>query len=306
MSSEIAFFGGSFTALPRAATEPLLQAAAEYVRRGLFSGIRVSTRPDAVDEETVAYLQRYHVKAVELGAQSMDEAVLLRNGRGHTPEDTRRAAALLANAGLELGLQMMTGLPGDSDEGARKTALELAALHPATMRIYPTLVLRNTRLAEWYERGEYRPVVLEDAVSLCSGLLLSLESQGIRVIRLGLHASESLAQNMIAGPWHPAFRELCEGELYFQAICRALGITGEDPFPGQRHGGLDRLPPQPSTAGNQTCILSVPPGCISKAAGHRRRNLLRLEELGYSFRVCEDAALAPFEVTIHKDVKHCF
>ena len=152
----------------------------------------------------------------------MDDRVLIQNGRGHSPEDTRRAAALVQQAGLELGLQMMTGLPGDTDRGALESARRLAALSPATMRIYPTLVLRGTRLAKWYHEGLYRPQPLDEAVALCARLLDLFEDHGIRVIRLGLHASDSLRDHLVSGPWHPAFRELCEGEIFYHAALEQL------------------------------------------------------------------------------------
>ena len=276
-SSEIAFFGGSFTALPRETTAPLLEAAEVYVGRGLFYGIRLSTRPDAVEEDTVRYLKSHGVTAVELGAQSMDPSVLSLNGRGHTPEDTRRASALVTQAGLELGLQMMTGLPGDTSSGALRTARELAALKPAVVRIYPTLVLRGTRMASWYRDGLYAPQPLDEAVALCAGLLSYFEGRGIRVIRLGLHASDSLQDNLLAGPWHPAFRELCEGELFYRAECEALSGFAVGEY-----------------------TLRVPAGCVSKAAGQRRRNLGRLETQGYRCRIREDRALSHYQVTVQR------
>lgn len=276
-SSEIAFFGGSFTALPRERTRPLLERAADYVRRGLFRGIRLSTRPDAMNEETANYLKNYGVTAIELGAQSMGPEVLRRNERGHTPEDTCRAAEVIHRAGIELGLQMMTGLPGDSDQGALDTARRLAALHPATMRIYPTLVLRGTRLAAWYEQGIYTPSRLDDTVSLCARLLDDFERESIRVIRLGLHASESLQQNLLAGPWHPAFRELCEGELFYRAALDALSLHPAGEY-----------------------RLLVPIGCVSKAVGQGKRNLKRLEQQGYRCRFIEDDRLSKREVMIQR------
>lgn len=276
-SSEIAFFGGSFTALPRDKTAPLLERAALYVRRGLFHGIRLSTRPDVMNGETAAMLKEYGVTAVELGAQSMDHNVLSRNGRGHTPEDTCRAAECIHSAGMELGLQMMTGLPGDTDAGAMETARRLAALRPATMRIYPTLVLHGTQLAVWYEQRMYTPQPLDEAVVLCAELLENMEQEGIRVIRLGLHDNDSLRQNRIAGPWHPAFRELCEGELFYRAELAALA-----PYPAGEYR------------------LLTAPGCLSKASGQGKRNLERLGRLGYRCRVGEDARLRGRQIVIQR------
>ena len=212
--AELAFFGGSFTALPKKEMCALLDAALPFVRRGVFRGIRLSTRPDCVDEGILAALAGRSVTAVELGAQSMDDAVLVQNGRGHTAADVERAAGLIRARGLSLGLQMMTGLPGSTPDTDRETAARLAALRPDTMRIYPTVALRGTPLDGMVRSGAYIPPTLEETVALCAELLLFFEEErDIPVIRLGLHASPDLEQNRVAGPWHPAFRELCEGRI---------------------------------------------------------------------------------------------
>src|SRR5659263_124650 len=200
----------------------LLEAAAPFVGENGFKGIRISTRPDAIDEERLLILKKYNVTAIELGAQSMDDGVLLLNRRGHTAVDVINAARLIKSSGFELGLQMMTGLYGDTQQGALKTAIEIAKLEPKTVRIYPTIVLEETLLAELYHKGEYLPQSLEDAVSLCAQLLEYFFLQGIKVIRLGLHASEGIENGRISGPWHPAFRELCENYIYFKRARAAL------------------------------------------------------------------------------------
>ena len=275
-ASEIAFFGGSFTALPVAEQEALLSAAYPYVRAGHFRGIRLSTRPDCVDGETVERLCRFGVTAVELGAQSMDDRVLSANFRGHTAADVERAAACIRGAGLELGLQMMTGLYGDTDEGALETARRLCVLRPATLRIYPTQVLPGTYLATLWERGDYVPATLEGAVALCARLLWYVErEQGIPVIRLGLHADPSLQEKRLAGPYHPAFRELCEGQLYLNT---ALAM-------------LKRTCPCGGAA-----TLRVAPAALSKMIGQKRANLAALAEKGYSVTVKTDPAVPLFEV----------
>ena len=271
--AQIAFFGGSFTAIDRSLSQPLLQAAGEYVKKGVFGGIRLSTRPDCVDKSTLTWLKGYGVTAVELGAQSMDDRVLQKNGRGHTAEDTRRASYLIKAAGMELGLQMMTGLDGDTDEGACQTARALAALSPDTMRIYPTVVLKGTALYERMQKGLFCPQGLEGAVMLCARLLTFFEGQGIPVIRLGLHDSSEVRANLAGGAFHPAFRELCEGELYRQAACKALQDRPRGAY-----------------------LLRVAPGCLSKMTGQGRRNLIGLQKAGYSCRVEESAVPARYEV----------
>lgn len=171
----------------------LLDAALPFVRRGVFRGIRLSTRPDCVDEGILAALAGRSVTAVELGAQSMDDAVLVQNGRGHTAADVERAAGLIRARGLSLGLQMMTGLPGSTPDTDRETAARLAALRPDTMRIYPTVALRGTPLDGMVRSGAYIPPTLEETVALCAELLLFFEEErDIPVIRLGLHASPDL------------------------------------------------------------------------------------------------------------------
>ena len=276
-NSEIAFFGGSFTAIDRATQQMCLETAAPYLQTA-FSGIRISTRPDAIDEETLAFLKGYGVTAVELGAQSMNETVLRKNERGHTPADTTRASALIRQSGVSLGLQMMTGLYGGTDETDLATADALIGLQPDTVRIYPTVVLEGTRLAEYYRSGAYTPPTLEQSVSLCAKLLLRFHAAGIPVIRLGLHAGADVEKHYVAGPYHPAFRELCEARIYRDAA---------EPL-------LDGLPP-----GDYT--LLVPPGHASKAAGQKRTNLIYFRARGYRLKIRETEGIGPYGPEIMKD-----
>lgn len=261
--TEAAFYGGSFTAIPPAAQEALLRAA-----QGRVAAIRVSTRPDAVDEETVARLRAFGVTTVELGAQSMSPRVLRAAGRGHTPEDTVRAAGLVRAGGLELMLQMMTGLPEDTPEEALRTARALAALRPAGVRIYPTVVLPGTELWELHERGRYEPQTLDQAVELCAELTEFFAGEGIPVIRCGLNPTAELDETPKAGPYHPAFGELVLGERYYRrerAVLSAASLTE-----------------------GQTVVLEVANGRISAATGQKRRNALALEwEFGVTVRFRE-------------------
>ena len=270
-NSEIAFFGGSFTSVDRETQKMCLETAASFLGRG-FSGIRVSARPDAIDGERLSFLKAYGVTAVELGAQSMDDAVLQKNERGHTSSDTERACALVRSCGFSLGVQMMTGLYGSTDETDRATARALIALRPDTVRIYPTVVLKNTRLARLYESGEYAPPSLEDSVGLCAELLTTFLGADIRVIRLGLHSGADVQKTYAAGPYHPAFRELCETRLYRQALERLL-------FP---------LPPGAYT-------VRVAPGHASKAAGHKRANAMEFASRGYRLKFLETQGVGEFE-----------
>lgn len=260
--AEIAFFGGSFTAVDDKYRRSLLEAAFPYVRDGRFAGIRLSTRPDAIDNTILDELCAYGVTTVELGAQSMNDAVLLKNGRGHTAEQVRTAAEMITTRGLRLGLQMMTGLPGDTAKGALYTAKCFAQLHPEEVRIYPTIVLPGTQLGQWYQAGEYQPETLEEAVSLCARLLQFFEEHEIRVIRLGLHASPQLEKERLAGPWHPAFRELCESRRWLVRIQQML---------------------QGKPCGRY--VVTVPEKYLSQVKGQKKANLSTLETMGWHVEI---------------------
>ena len=270
VTAQIAFFGGSFTAIPREQMTALLKAAQPFLQTGRFDGIRISTRPDAVDDEVLAVLTSYGVTAVELGAQSMDDCVLRAVNRGHTAADTVRAATLIKSHGLSLGLQMMTGLPCDTDEGAFATAKALAALRPDTIRIYPTVVLRGTALAEDFRAGRYQPPTLEQTVTLCARLLTFFErEQRIPVIRLGLHDGENLQSNMLGGGYHPALRELCEGQMYVNTALSVLTHMGPE-------------------ATKREVLLRVHPKALSKMIGQNKRNIAHLKDSGFSVRIQSD------------------
>ena len=270
---QIAFFGGSFTMLRRETMCALLEAAQPFIENGAFSGIRISTRPDAIDPAVLSLLKQYHVTSIELGCQSTDDRVLVLNERGHTKADIERACKLIRSSGIELGVQMMTGLPGDTDAGALQTAQDLLLFRAQTARIYPTLVLRNTRLAQWWQSGDYVPQTLDSAVTLCTQLLMRFENAGVPVIRLGLHAQTDLQENLLAGPFHPAFRELCEGKRYLDGILQLL--SGWEP-------------------GEYT--LFVGSRFLSKAAGQNRRNLQFLLQRGYHIHLRGKDALALYEI----------
>lgn len=279
--TEIAFFGGSFTAIERGAMVALLQAAHAFVGENGFSGIRVSTRPDAISDEILSILRRYSVTAVELGAQSMDDSVLALNQRGHTAQQVVDASRKIQQAGFSLGLQMMVGLYGDQDTTLFDTAQQLIALAPDTVRIYPTVVLRNTPLEVWYRQGVYRPLTLEQGVRLCARLLDQFEQAGIRVIRLGLHADQNLELNRVAGCYHPAFRELCENKRYFDRICVAL-----------------------ARCRSKQIVLFCHPASVSQVIGQKKCNLNQLAQMGYEVTVCQDEAMPLKQIKV-KDVADC-
>ncbi len=274
---QLAFFGGSFTAIDRGEMIELLTAAKKHVDSGFLNGgVRVSTRPDCIDDEILTLLKAYGVRAVELGAQSMDDRVLSLNGRGHTAQDVADASKRILLHGLELGLQMMTGLYGSTDQDSVETARRLIALRPATVRIYPTVVLKGTRLEQLYQSGVYQPPTLEQTVPLCSELLQLFEENGVRVIRLGLHAQDDVERQMVAGAYHPALSELCRSEIYYRkAVERLRGRP-----PGDYR-------------------LLVPPAAVSQMTGQKKNNLLRLAQQGYRCRVCGDESLNdPYDLRI--------
>ena len=272
-TTEIAFFGGSFTAISRDYMVDLLKTAYEFVKSGDVFGIRVSTRPDAIDEETLKILKQYGVTSIELGAQSLDDRVLEMNNRGHTALDVKNASALIKRYGFSLGLQMMTGLYGDSDETSIKTAEQIISLKPDTVRIYPTIVLKDTDLGVLYNGGLYKPQTLENAVELSSKLLTMFYDADINVIRLGLHTIES--SSYLAGPWHPAFSELCQSRLFFK---KAISLLGEK--------------------GNYTIFVNK--SDVSKMTGQKKSNINALIDLGYNCKIMTDNTLENHQIKVER------
>ena len=274
---EIAFFGGSFTAIDRDYMVSLLERAYEYVKKGLFAGIRISTRPDCIDEEILTVLKKYGVTAIELGCQSMDDGVLRLNKRGHTAEDVINAARLIKSYGFEFGVQMMTGLYGDSAEKSIETAKRLIALAPDTARIYPTVVLEGTALCALYRQGAYTPQSVEDAATLCAELLLLFRQKGVRVIRLGLHSGGNVDEGFVAGAYHPAFREICESKIYLRKVLEAIE-NGRVP-----KGEIE---------------ITVGSRYVSMLTGQKKSNISLLKDRGYICRIRQDAAMEKYEIFV--------
>lgn len=221
---EAAFYGGSFTALPMDVMESLLQPAAAALHAGRIGGIRLSTRPDCIDADILALLKKMGVTTVELGVQSLDPAVLRLAERGHTAADAERAVKLLKDAGFSVGLQFMVGLPGEDGVSLRRTARNGAALHPDFIRLYPVLVLRDTKLCRMYEEGAYRPLSIREAAFRCAFLKRWYGAHGIPVIRTGLQATEELNKGdaLAAGPYHAAMGELTDQVIARHALHRAI------------------------------------------------------------------------------------
>ena len=264
MQAEIAFFGGSFTAVDGDYRRSLLYAASEYVRvlPEVYCGIRCSTRPDCIDEDILDELKFYGMTAVELGAQSMNDEVLAANLRGHTAEDVRKASRLIKAYGFRLGLQMMTGLYKDTVSNCIDTAKEFAALGADTVRIYPTVILRETMLDELREKGVYDSFSFEETVELCADLLEFFEKESIPVIRLGLHASEGVECAMTGGVYHPALGEIVKGRIMLRKILEQVKRLGGKRF-----------------------VIYTDKRNMSLVAGHKGANRKVLEDMGIRFKI---------------------
>ncbi len=277
-NTEIAFFGGSFTAIEREYMISLLTAAKHFLDTYDFAGIRVSTRPDCIDESVLELLKKYGVTAIELGAQSMCKDVLSANNRGHTAEDVRKASALIKSKGFELGLQMMTGLYKSDFEKDEYTAREIIKIQPDTVRIYPTVVLENTYLGYLQKIGEYKAPDAEETAPFCARLLQLFENNEIKVIKLGLHSSETVEADMVGGAYHPAFRELCEGYIYLEKILELLR-------------GKDK---------SKQYIIFVSKKALSKAKGQQKRNEKALKNQGFCCTIKGNENLKNFEVKVEE------
>mgnify|MGYP004521102139 FL=1 len=217
-NTEIAFFGGSFTAIEKSYMVALLECVQDFIGKDKFVGIRISTRPDCITSEILDILKKYNVTAIELGCQSMKDSVLTANRRGHTAQDVYNACELIKSYGFELGLQMMVGLYTSTIQDEYYTMNEIIKLNPKTVRIYPTVVLKGTHLDELMQSGEYKLYSLDTMVDICSDFLTQFNDSGINVIKCGLHSSELVEAEMTGGYYHPAFRELCESRIYRNII----------------------------------------------------------------------------------------
>ena len=307
---EAAFYGGSFTGLSAIEQETLLTPAYQACQEGLIDGIRISTRPDLINAAGLKRLKKWGVKTVELGAQSLDPGVLIAAGRGHTPEDTRRSARLIQDAGLKLGLQMMLGLPGDTRDKSLATGQGLGELRPDFVRIYPTIVMRGTILHKLYQAGSYRPLTLAEAIDWTEWLYIYFNCRGIPIVRLGLQTTDSLLKpgEMIAGPFHPAFGELVESavalrqleqllakweakifassvpwpkesELPEREICGAMAPDGKwrGVSPGQATSSVKPPAWKRSGAPLGQLIIVCNPRYLSRLIGQHRTNLHKIE-----------------------------
>jgi len=255
---QIAFFGGNFLGLKSEEIKSLLDAAAEFVRDGQVDGIRFSTRPDTINERSLDIIKEHPVSTVELGVQSMDDHVLELAGRGHSASDAVWAVELLKERNYSIGLQLMVGLPGDDETGALTTAQKIVDLGPDFVRIYPTLVVANSRLSGMYKSGDYIPLSLEEGVALVKKIYLKFKKEGIDVIRMGLQASEDLddGTTVLAGPYHPAFGHMVHAEIFLDMAISAI---------------------ESAKSGKETLSILVNPRSISKMRGLNNSNIERLQ-----------------------------
>jgi histone acetyltransferase (RNA polymerase elongator complex component) len=274
---EVAYFGGSFTALPVAVQDRLLQPLQGLLESGVIISVRVSTRPDCIDAATVERLKRMGVKTIELGVQSMDDAVLANAVRGHSAADSEAAIRCVRDGGLKVGAQLMPGLPGDTPAKSYSSLKRVIAAGAHFIRLYPVIVLRGTELARRFQAGEYVPLTVDEGVQLCKVLLHEAMLAGVPVVRIGLQADEGLNENtVLGGCWHPSLGRLTRSELYFDLLCRLLSSV--DP--------------------GQPCTVLCHPSRVSEVTGQGRINLKRLGERVASAQVQADQGLAKEELVV--------
>ena len=253
---QIAFYGGSFTAMKRSDQIPYLQEVQPFMSSGEIDSIRLSTRPDALDQKSFDFLASFGVKTVEIGAQSMDDHVLFLSHRGHTAEDTVSAVRRLMDYGFEVGVQLMIGLPGDNFEFFLQTLNRIIELRPRFVRIHPTLVLKGAPLESLWRAQRYSPLSLEEATHWLKVGLMKMERVSIPVARLGLQPTEDLRDHVLAGPYHPAFRHLVESAIAFDMLAQLL---------------------KPCSA-NEGVLLLCHPREMSNLRGQRNENIRNLKE----------------------------
>lgn len=263
-TKEIAFFGGSFTGIDVSIQEELLSAAYEYVQNGQIDGIRISTRPDYIDKQTLKRLKKYKVKTIELGVQSTNDYILKRAERGHTFNDVKKASKLIRFHGFKLGHQMMVGLPESTKLDELNTAKDLIRLKPKMVRIYPVLVIKNTKLQKEYEEGSYEPITINQAVERCKDLVYLFNKSKVEVIRIGLQNTDIISEpnsstsDVVAGPFHPAFGQLVEDSIWYDSV-------------------VDKI--KKVNVKVKKVEVRVNPQDENSVIGHKRENINKLKEL---------------------------
>jgi len=274
---DIAFFGGSFTGIPFELQEEYLKEAFSFIKTNRISGIRLSTRPDYIDVKRLALLKKYGVTTIELGAQSTNDTVLIKSGRGHNFKDIQNASKLILDYGFQLGLQMMIGLPGDTFETAMQTAKDIVELGANNTRIYPTLVIKGTALEKLYNNGIYQPLSLESAISWSKEILKTFEKNNITILRVGLHPSEELVdgKSLIAGPFHPSFKEMVMTEIWNEIIFENLNI-----------------------AESKNLIIKVNNKQLNYAVGYKGKNKNQLLAKGIHVKFVGDSSFGKYQINV--------
>ena len=251
---EVAFFGGNFTGLPEKMQDDLMRIVQPYLEKGLVDGIRCSTRPDYIDEKRVKILKTMGMRNIELGAQTTNDMVLRKCGRGHSFEDIKNASQIIVNEGVTLGLQMMLGLPFDSFENDMQTARDIVQLGAKETRIYPCIVVKDTELEQLYKNGEYSPLSLDDAVEQSATLYEFFTENDVKVLRIGLHTSEDLnGDAFVAGPYHKNFAEMVLSRVWGRKFDKINEKSNE-------------------------IIIEVPENELNHAIGYKGENKLKLLE----------------------------
>ena len=274
---ELAFFGGNFTGIPMSEQQRLFDLVRPYCQRLGVQGIRLSTRPDYISDDKVDFLKDNGVTTVELGVQSLDDEVLARIRRGYNAETVERAAEIIQKRDIEVGMQMMLGLPGDTAEKALRTARRIIELGATNTRIYPTLVVARTMLARWYEQGLYTPLTLQEAVNQCKDILYLFETNNITVLRVGLHPTEGFISgtDYLAGPFHVAFKELVQTEIWHDILSKINEPT------------------------DSICIY-VPERQLTAAVGHHAKNKKMLLQKYREVKFLPDNTLEKYDYYVEK------
>ena len=275
---EVGFFGGSFTGIPIEEQKRYLLYVQSYIRLELVQSIRLSTRPDYITEDILKMLKKYNVSTIELGAQSFDDDVLKKSRRGHTSLQLEKAASLILDHGFKLGLQMMIGLPGDTLEKSISTAKKIVKAGADCTRIYPSIVIKDTVMHNWYKQGKYKPLDLDEAVNWTKHILPIFENAGTNVIRVGLHPSEGLlsGEELIDGPFHPSFKEL--------VLSRIWG---------------DLLESQTNLIKKRNIEIRVSPKQLNYAIGYKSENKIRLNNKFETVRIIPDLSIEGRNFKIH-------
>ncbi len=284
---QIAFYGGSFTALALERQESLLSSILPYLNNKVIDSIRLSTRPDNITIENLALLKKYRVKTVELGVQSMDNSVLSLSERGHSADDIRSSCKMLKSHGFEVGIQIMPGLPGDTFESSLYTVDEVIKLKPDFVRIYPAVVIKNTGLADLYLSGSFKPLSLSDAVRLTKYLLIRFEVNNIPVIRIGLQPASSLMEKYVIldVPFHPAFRQLVESEIAYDMMKHTIHRSQK-----LKHG-----------------TFFIHPAELSDFIGQKRSNIKKIEsEFDLNIDIMSDSKLKSGEAIFDNSLKRIY